>query len=202
MGVRADGATAGKEIGGDVERKDFRVPTSWSDRHRTLLYQYGAQSWKLSLEEERAEPFLAQRGATLREARFSPDGSQVAYRSDESGRDEIYVVPFPGPGGKWQVSTEGGAQPMWSPSGGELYYKNRGRMMAVEVRTSPSFDAGAPRVLFESEFPESSPDDPARYGVAPDGRFLVVVPAPDGKGEERAEIHVIMNWLETLPDKE
>lgn len=137
----------------------------------------------------------------MREARFSRDESHVAYRSNESDRDEIYVVPFPGPGGKWQISTEGGAQPMWSRKEGELYYKNGNRMMAVSVRTSPSFEAGTPRILFETDLPESSPGDPSRYGVAPDGRFLVIAPAPDAKSEERAEIHVIVNWSDTLRDK-
>jgi serine/threonine protein kinase len=201
MRLRADGASRGEEIDLDLEREHLQVPTSWSDRHRTLLYQYGSQTWKLSLDEGKAEPFLGLEGATLREARFSPDQTHIAYRSDETGRDEIYVIPFSGPVGKWQISTEGGAQPMWSPKGEELYYKNGNRMMAVEVRTSPSFHAGAPRVLFETELPESSPGDPSRYGVAPDGRFLIMTPAPDVEDLAEPEIQVMVNWLETLRDK-
>ena len=70
--------------------------------------------------------------------------------------------------------------------------------MAVAVRTSPNFDARSPRILFETGLPESTP---SRYDVASDGRFLVLAAAPDSKSEERAEIHVIVNWFETLRDK-
>ncbi len=199
MRLRADGASGGEELG--IEQKNYQIPTSWSDRHRTLLYQYGSETWRLSLEQEKAEPFLKLEGATLREARFSPDETHVAYRSDESGRDEVYVVPYPGPGGKWQISTDGGAQLMWSPRGGELFYKNGNRMMAVEVRTSPTFEASTPRVLFETDFHELNPIDPSRYGVTVEGRFLVIAPAPNAENEEKPEIHVIVNWLETLRDR-
>lgn len=74
-------------------------------------------------------------------------------------------------------------------------------MMAVEVRTSPTFHAGVVRVLFETELPETSPGDPSRYGVAPDGRFLIIAPAPDVEDGDKPEIHVIVNWLETLRDE-
>jgi tRNA A-37 threonylcarbamoyl transferase component Bud32 len=198
MRLRADGSGAGGGLGVENENNDIQVPTSWSNRHRTLLYQFGFETWKLSLDEEKSERFLSHAGATLREARFSPDETHVAYRSNETGRDEIYVVPFPGPGGKWQISTDGGAQAMWSPHGDELFYKNGNRMMAVDVRTSPAFDAGTPRVLFETELPESFADDPSRYGVAPDGRFLVIAPSQDAEVEDKPEIHVIVNWAQTL----
>jgi len=201
MRLSADGTSRGEELGVDIERQDIQVPTSWSDRYRTVLYQDGAETWKISLEDEKAERFLSHAGATVREARFSPDETHVAYRSDETGRDEIYVVPFPGPGGKWQISTDGGAQAMWSPRGDELFYKNGNRMMAVGVRTSPTFAAGTPRILFETELPESFPGDPSRYGVTPDGRFLVIAPAPDAEDEDEPEIHVIVNWAETLKDR-
>ncbi len=101
-------------------------------------------------------PFLTYEGATVREARFSPDQRFVAYRSDESGRDEVYVVPFPGPGCKWQISTDGGAQPMWGPGGGELFYTSGDRMMVVSVSTGQTFEPGSPRVLFETALPEST----------------------------------------------
>ena len=90
---------------------------------------------------------------------------------------------------------------MWSLRGGELFYKNGNRMMAVEVRTSPTFEASTPRVLFETDLPERVPGDPSRYGVTPDGRFLVTAPAPNAENEEKPEIHVIVNWLETLRDR-
>jgi serine/threonine protein kinase/WD40 repeat protein len=201
MRLRADGARGGEEMDVDVPSPGGQIPISWSDVHRTLLFQYNTETWRFSVEDEKAEPFLKHTGATLREARFSPNQTHVAYRSDESGRDEVYVVPYPGLGGKWQISTDGGAQPMWSPRGGELFYKNGNRMMAVQVQTSPSFEAGTPRVLFETDLPERVPGDPSRYGVTADGRFLVTAPAPNAENEEKPEIHVIVNWLETLRDR-
>ncbi len=114
-------ARGGEDMDVHLPSPGSQVPISWSDVHRTLLFQTGGETWRFSVEDEKAEPFLELAGATLREARFSPDQTHVAYRSDESGRDEVYVVPYPGPGGKWQISTDGGAQPMWSPKGGELF---------------------------------------------------------------------------------
>jgi len=69
-------------------------------------------------------------------ATFSPDGRFLAYQSDESGRDEVYVRAFPGPGGRWQVSTEGGVEPRWSGNGSEIFYRTRRRLYAVEIDTS------------------------------------------------------------------
>jgi hypothetical protein len=85
---------------------------------------------------------------------FSPDGHWVAYRSDETGTGEIYVVPYPGPGGKILISTEGGLYPRWSRDGRELFYRGMsiGRpMMAVDVQARPAFRAGTPKVLFRRE---------------------------------------------------
>ena len=81
--------------------------------------------------------------------KFSPDGHWVAYSSDESGKPEIYVQAFPGPGPKIQVSNAGGTDPVWRRSGGELFYRARNRMMVVSVVTSPQFKASAPVQLWE-----------------------------------------------------
>ena len=92
--------------------------------------------------------------------RFSPDGHWLAYISDESGRYEIYVQPYPGPGGKWQISTEGGTEPVWNRNGRELFYRSGDKMMAVDIATQPSFAAGKPRMLFEGPYvptPATSP---------------------------------------------
>jgi hypothetical protein len=123
------------------------------------------------------------------DACFSPDGGWVAYESNESGREEVYVRPFPGPGGKWQISTEGGSEPHWSPSGRELFYRQEDKMMIVDVETKPTFRPGRPRTLFEGRFLD--------YDVAPDGtRFLMIK-------EDRAEsgpthLNVVLNWFEEV----
>ena len=120
---------------------------------------------------------------------FSPDGKWVAYESNETGRNEIYVVPFPGPGGKSQVSTDGGAQPRWNRNGRELFFRSGAKMMAVDVETGAVFRAGTPRMLFE----KVSSD----YDVAPDGRrFLMLKPAVTTT--DSSELHVILNWFDDL----
>jgi Tol biopolymer transport system component len=129
-------------------------------------------------------------------ARFSPDGRWLVYSSDESGRREIYVQPYPGPGGKWQISTDGGREPIWNPNGRELFYRNGDKMMAVDIATQPGFSAGRPRVLFGGPY-VLSPTTTANYDVSPDGqRFLML----KGGEEQQAatQIHVVLNWFEEL----
>ena len=134
-------------------------------------------------------------------ARFSPDGRWLAYRSTESGRPEIYVQPFPGPGGKWQISTDGGGEPVWNPNGRELFYRNGNKMMAVEVNQSRdsngavSFAAGKPRLLFEGQYappPTTSPN----YDVPPDGQRFLMLKA--SQQQAATQIHVVLNWFDEL----
>ena len=118
--------------------------------------------------------------------------------SDESGRLEVYVQPYPGPGGKWQISTEGGVQPVWARSGRELFYRNGDRMMVVDIGTEPTFSPGRPSVLFEGQF--VSLPYTANYDVAPDGqRFLMIQPiAQEGAS---SQINVVLNWFEELKQR-
>jgi Tol biopolymer transport system component len=171
-------------------------PTSWSPDGRHLAYteedpRTGFDLWVLTLGGPRT-PFLRtafdERGAT-----FSRDGRWLAYTSNESARDEIYVRPFPGPGQKWQISTGGGSEPVWARSGGELFYRSGDKMMAVAVSTTPTFQVQKPRVLFEGEY--ERPDPMTSYDVAPDGRFAMV------RGETLSAVsplHVVLNWFEEL----
>ena len=101
--------------------------------------------------------------------RLSPDGRWLAYTSNESGRSEVLVQSFPEPGGRTQISTSGGTEPVWSRDGRELFYLNGDAMMAVEIRTSPTFSAGTPRLLFEGRYVRS-PNGVASYDVSADGR--------------------------------
>jgi len=107
--------------------------------------------WALSLPEgssadAKPRPFL-ESPFVKTAARFSPDGRWVAYQSNESGRNEIYVVPYPGPGGKSQVSTDGGTNPRWARNGRELFYRNGDKMMAVEVSQTGLIKAGGATAL-------------------------------------------------------
>ena len=147
----------------------------------------------------KAQPFLRTR---FDEAapRFSPDGRWLAYMSNESGRYEIYVQPFPGPGGKWQISTEGGTEPVWNPNGRELFYRSGEKMMAVEITTQPGFVVGKPQMLFEGPY-EPAPFPIANYDISPFGqRFLMLKPSEQAQAAP-TQINVVLNWFEELKQK-
>ena len=153
----------------------------------------GADTWILPMTGER-KPVLFQKNSNA--AHFSPDGHWIAYQSAESGRTEIYVRPFQGPGGRTQVSTDGGVEPVWSRDGRELFYINGDKTMAVEVQTKPDFSARSPRVLFTGRY-LPSPNGVSGYDISPDGkRFLKVQPTnPEQAG---SQINVVINWFEEL----
>jgi Tol biopolymer transport system component len=128
--------------------------------------------------------------------RFSPDGHWIAYTSAKSGRNEIFVKPYSGPGGKYQISTEGGTEPVWNPKGRELFYRTGNKMMGVEVTTQPSFSAGKPRVLFEGAY-VPTPRSFQNYDVSPDGQRFLMVKATE-QAQAPTQINVVLNWLEEL----
>ncbi|MCH7876484.1 MAG: serine/threonine-protein kinase [Gemmatimonadetes bacterium] len=123
----------------------------------------------------------------------SPDGGWLAYVSNESGRDEVYVRPLPGPGGKRQISTDGGTEPLWSLDGTELLYRgNDGNLYAVAIRTTPALSVGQRTVLFEDQHVRQSQH--TNYDLNPrDGRFVMI------KGSaEPTNLVVVLNWYEEL----
>jgi hypothetical protein len=130
--------------------------------------------------------------------RFSPDGRWIAYISDESGRFEVYVQPFPGPGGKWQISTNGGREPQWGDDGREIRYLSPGGgLMSVPVSAGPTFSAGTPRELFDVRLQPLIIRN--RWLATPDGeRFLFLQP----EGSSRSlPMTVVLNWAEALPER-
>ena len=132
--------------------------------------------------------------------RFSPDGRWVAYVSDASGRNEVYVQPFPGPGGKYQVSTEGGTEMVWGANG-EIFYRAGNKMLAVEVKTQPILNIGRPQVLFEAPYLLNAAGGAgANYDVTTDGqRFLML--KGNEQGPAATQINVVLNWFEELKAK-
>jgi Tol biopolymer transport system component len=125
-------------------------------------------------------------------ATFSPDGRWVAYQSDQSSRDEVYVRAASGTGGRWQISTEGGEEPVWSRNGTELFYRSEGRLMAVPIRTQPIFEAQTPQLLFEGVYRMRS-DSGMSFDAAPGGdRFLMIRPADDQ--DLLAAIRIVLHW--------
>ena len=130
---------------------------------------------------------------------FSPDGLWLAYVSDESGRSEVNVQPYPGPGGKRQISTEGGSQPVWARNGQELFYRNGNQMMAVEITTDPNFSPGTPRLLFEGDF-QMGTVSRANYDVTLDGQRFVMLQQV-GPDSGATQINVVLNWFEELKQR-
>jgi len=142
------------------------------------------------------EPLLAtpaQEGG----ARFAPDGRHVAYVSDESGRFEVYVMQYPGPGGKWQISRNGGKDPIWSTDGHRLYYRAGDNVMAVAIATAPAFRLGTPEVLVEEDYEGLlGTIDRPNYDVAPDGRILMLrIP---GNTLKYPQVRLIQNFFQDL----
>ncbi len=190
---------------GGVERlttSDYQtVPASFSPDGQLLAFiednpTTGRAIRVLNLEDREAEPFL-QNPYEETAPKFSPDGEWMAYSSTESGRREVYVQPYPGPGGKWQISTDGGQEPVWNPQGGELFFRIGDRMMAVELDTRSGFASGTPQMLFEGLYLPTAFSYPF-YDVSPDGqRFLMLQPVESQTGGA-TQINVVLNWFEEL----
>lgn len=189
---------------GGLERlatsEQTQVPKSWSGDGRLLAFHEVSPGtlrdiWVLSLSDRKARPFI-QTPFTEGAPSFSPDGRWMAYLSDESGRPEIYVQPYPGPGGKWQISTDGGTEPLWARNGRELFYRSDRRMLAVAVTTGSSFSAAKPTVLFEGDYEASVfPLTGTAYDVTPDGqRFLMVKPVPEAASDP-PQINVVLTLV-------
>jgi Tol biopolymer transport system component len=178
-----------------------KFPMDWSSDARFLLYdEIGAKGdidiWALPLGGTRTPFAVVQTEFNEQWPQFSPDGKWIAYQSDKTGRFEIYVQPFPGPGGAIPVSTGGGAQVRWNPTGKELFYvAPDDRLMAVPIRVTSDgkiAEAGTPLPLFATN--ASNAEDQARqhYMVSRDGQSFVVQSVP----EEAAgpPITVMLNW--------
>ena len=189
----------------------LQVPTAWSPDGRTLIFTqrlgFNRDIWTLTLGDPlpAARPFLAT-AADEPSAELSPDGRYLAYESDQSGRSEIYVQPFPGSGRREVVSIDGGAQPAWGRDGRELFYRvSRGagrpmQMMAVDVSLGNVFTAKRPRVLWEamgSRYPGGTGG--RTYDVSPDGRRFLMVQQRDAQPQPPiTHVVLVQNWLEEL----
>jgi Tol biopolymer transport system component len=181
-----------------------QIAGSWSPDGQVLAFHEagnpttGNDLWVLRLSDRKAQPFLR---TPFNESapQFSPDGHWLAYMSNESGRAEIYVQPYPGPGGKWQVSTDGGTEPVWNRNGRELFYRQGNRMIAVDVAMQTVFSASKPRMLFEGPYLPSAGNSPD-YDVSPDGQRFLMVKAPE-REQISSQIAIVQNWFEELKQK-
>jgi Tol biopolymer transport system component len=125
----------------------------------------------------------------------SPDGRWLAYVSDESGQDEIYVQAYPGPGARYTISTEGGREPLWAADGTELFYRKDEQVLVVPIQSGPELTLGTPRVLFKGRY-ASVPWAGNNYDVSPDGQRFVMLEGNLDSVPRR--INVVLNWVEEL----
>jgi Tol biopolymer transport system component len=164
---------------------------------RYLVYHTGLALWVLPLfGNPKAYPFLQPTTANVSHAQFSSDGRWIAYISDESGKDEVYVETFPERREKLRISTGGGTQPMWRRDGKELFYLAGNNITAVDVNAGADhFQPGIPRVLFETRIIAGRATR-NQYVVTADGqRFLIISAAEHGP---TSPITVVMNWTADL----
>jgi serine/threonine-protein kinase len=182
-----------------LPRPGGQEPYSWTPDGKTLLFSERHSDsqwdlWAVTLPERVAAPVLVT-SDNERLPVVSADGKWLAYVSDESGRYEVYVRPFRGPGARVQVSLEGGTEPVWSRDGKELFFRRQNEYYAAPVQTVGSFDAGGPQFLFAHGLPFVS-SDIASYDVTPDGRHFVMIESDP----ESAPTHfrLVTNWLQEL----
>ena len=179
----------------------FEAPFDWSGATKTLVIAHITPPihwdiWVMPADGRQApRPFL-QSPFDERGGRLSPDGRWLAYASNESGHDEAYVVPYPGPGGKWQISTAGGSFPQWRADGKELFFQGADQsIMAVDVRAGTTFQAGVPKPLFRTALTEGRYPG-YRWAVSRAGqRFLVNTPSGVAAA---GRFIVVLNWTAEL----
>jgi serine/threonine protein kinase len=183
-----------------VESAQTKGAGDWSLDGRFLIYvsadpQTGFDIWVLPLEGDRKPWLFLKTNFDELLPRFSPDGHWVAYQSNESGRYETYVRAFPRPGGQWQVSTMGGIEPRWAPSGKELYYiaPDRTLMVVPIAVNSAGIEPGTPRALFHPRIFGGGTEGRMgwEYDVSGDGRFLINTVVED---TATPPITLIQNW--------
>ncbi len=193
---------------GEVEEltvgKNPQTPGSWSPDGQVLAFVQSFSVankddiWLLPIAGERqSQLFLGTQFDEVLPA-FSPDGRWIAFSSDPSGSDEIYVKSFSGEDGSIQVSTDGGIEPVWAHDGKELFYRNEDRVMAASVQTGPSFQAQTPTLLFEGPYLNGTTlaGGSVNYDVSPDGQRFVMLKGEEGS--QQSQINVVLNWFEEL----
>jgi Tol biopolymer transport system component len=210
----ADGTGEVVQLASDQDKEIW--PWSWSGDRKTLLLTESVFSPQqanialLPMEGDHARKPLLNEKYFEADPQISPDGRWMAYSSDESGQHEIYARGFPDVNkGKWQVSTNGGISPLWSPDGRELFYRSGDSTMAVAVTTEPAFKPGTPKILFRGTYFSYKPygTEYTPWDISPDGkRFIMVKPPKPTEDKSTAagpqpKITVVVNWFEELKQR-
>jgi serine/threonine-protein kinase len=184
----ADGTRAAEQL---TTGTSTQYPGSWSPDGRLLLFQEqnpatGWDIWSLSMADKKRQP-LVQTPALETDPAISPDGRWMAYQSTQSGTPQVYVRRFPGPSRNWPVSLDGGTNPVWAPSGRELFFRSGPRMMAADVAGGAEFTATKPKTLFEGVYT-------GNFAATRDGRFLMIRPEP----QPITSVTFVQNWSHEL----
>ena len=211
MSVFADGSRAAELLFTNGKASGDECPMSLSPDGKWLAYAVldpaslfgngSYQTWVRQTNGEGQPRQFPESRFNSEDAAFSPNGHWMAYRSNESGTDEIYVQAFPGPGEKHRVSTNGGLNPVWARNGRELFYTvytspGKRRMMAVDILPGDTFKAGTPRLLFEGNWYLSTPT--RSYDITPDGKYFIMArpePLPD---QRVTRLNVVLNWFDEV----
>ena len=188
-----------------VTKTDASNPTDWSPDGRYALFFQTIASTSADVGlapisgDAKTPQFIVKTTFDEYDGRFSPDGQLMAYVSNESGRPEIYVQPFPTTGNRWIVSAGGGTEPRWRGDGRELYYLSAdGRVMSVATQPASRFSAGVPQPLFQTRIPRGANMYHTTIDVTPDGqRFLIKTPA---SAFSPATVTVTSNWTLNLSE--
>jgi Tol biopolymer transport system component/predicted Ser/Thr protein kinase len=208
--IRSDGAGEAQRL---LDGRNEMDPGSFSPDGRRLAYteesaETGSDLWTVALDLSdpehpkagKAELFL-RTPFSERDPAFSPDGHWIAYTSNESGMPELYVRPYPGPGGKWQISTGGAEYPKWSRNGRELFYEtwnDNAIMVADYTATADSFSASKPRVAASVRMIDAA--GIPNWDLAPDGKRFAIFPAPNQAAEDKGSVHVtfLLNFFDEV----
>ena len=203
VSIPADGSGVPRQIlaGGDAGG----FPASWSPDGQVLAYLHysdtgGLDIWMLPLGGE-PKPFIK---SSFKEfwPTFSPNGHWLAYGSDQSGRFEVYVTPYPGPGPRIQISSDGGGSPVWAPHGQELFFQGYRdsdglrAMMVADVSMEPEFTVGNVRRLFTGNYGTSVPL--RHYDVTPDGKRFLMGSPHQNSSTPVTHLHLTLNWFDEL----